>query len=201
MITRTRRNPKSACDWTCLPRPTRSSLRQTTRRSQLPAETDGYLDFSPNGRSLACGGDFNELFLCESGTWSQTQRIPIRSECLCVAFANNRNLLASGHTNGFIQIMDASDGRLICQRSSSGEVRSLAWSQDDQLLVSSHGDGTQRVWHVPTATQLGILVTIRRIRRGANASLFDSFHLPGSFAPSGSERRENESTATTGRQH
>ena len=77
------RNPKSACDWTCLPRPTRSSLRRTTRRSQLPAETDGYLDFSPNGRSLAYGGDFNELFLCESGTWSQTQRIPIRSSLVC----------------------------------------------------------------------------------------------------------------------
>ena len=74
------------------------------------------LDFSPDGRSLAYGGDFNELFLCESGTWARRQRIPTRSECLCIAFANKSNLLASGHTNGFIQIMDASKGSLICQR-------------------------------------------------------------------------------------
>jgi serine/threonine protein kinase/WD40 repeat protein len=116
------------------------------------------LDFSPDGSSLAWGGSFSELFVHETSGWTQTHRISTRSAlCQCVAFANEADLLASGHENGSIQIIDSSHGRMLQQFASGASVQSIAWSPDARLLVSTHRDGTQRVWHVSAATALGIL--------------------------------------------
>lgn len=113
--------------------------------------------YSPDGNRFAWGGQFDEITLCTPGDWAQPQRIPARAECLCLAFAHQSDKLAAGLSNGFLQIMDARDGSMLFVRSSSAEVRSLAWSPDDRLLVSTHRDGTLRVWHAPTATELGVL--------------------------------------------
>jgi len=77
--------------------------------------------------------------------------------CAHVGFEALRNILASGHDNGAIQIIDARDGRVLQRFVSGARIDSLAWSPDDRLLVSAHDDGTQRVWHVPSGTELGIL--------------------------------------------
>jgi len=166
------RNPKSSTIWDMAVSPEGDQiasaaadqlLRFHDAESLSIVDTVGASDnvlavaYAPDGHRFAWGGEFNDVYLCEPGRWADAKRITTRSDCLCIAFANHSNLFASGHRNGFIRFMDTNDGHTLHLRSSSSTLCSLAWSRDDRLLISTHGDGTLRVWHVPTATELGVL--------------------------------------------
>ena len=59
-----------------------------------------------------------------------------------MAFSSDGTRLAAWGQDGTIKIWDANTGRLTAEVAHPGGVHAGAWSPDDKLLASGHGDGT-----------------------------------------------------------
>lgn len=73
-----------------------------------------------------------------------------------LAFSPSGNLFAAGRSQSGFQIYASSDGKMIgpplgLQHSDSGGKQMLAFSQDEQMLLTGSIDSTPRVWRVPVA--------------------------------------------------
>ena len=103
------------------------------------------LAFSHDGRYLACGGRDGTVSLWEindSGEATSIGRLheyfaPITS----VAFSADRDWLATGDGGGRIYVWNLED-RLILRALEAGQVRSVAFSPDSQLLIAGTRTGT-----------------------------------------------------------
>ncbi|KAF9553183.1 WD40 repeat-like protein [Agrocybe pediades] len=79
------------------------------------------------------------------------------SNSFSVAFSADGNWLASGHTDGTVQIWDlkSSTSKALSQHSSA--VMSIAFSPDSKHLVSGSGDCTISLWDMTKMEQVGDL--------------------------------------------
>jgi WD40 repeat protein len=70
------------------------------------------------------------------------------SEVLCLAFNSLENCLLTGGTNGEIRGWDATTGSMVKQvRAHAGNVNAVAWTSNDQYVLSSGEDGKVKLWN------------------------------------------------------
>ena len=74
--------------------------------------------------------------------------------CMSVAWSPLRNILASGHQDGAIRILDASTGQEIRRlEGHQGTVWSVCFSADGERLASGASDRSVRLWDVANARE------------------------------------------------
>jgi WD40 repeat protein len=120
------------------------------------------LAFSPDGRTLASGGEDYARYDYTIKLWDATNGRELRalaghdSEILSVAFSPDGRTLASGSADTTIRLWDVASGRQL--RTITGHqvaVRSVAFSPDGRMLASA-GD-TIRLWDVASGGELQTL--------------------------------------------
>ncbi|MDC3981473.1 pentapeptide repeat-containing protein [Polyangium jinanense] len=80
------------------------------------------------------------------------------SRCSSVAFCADGNMLAAGHVDGTVWLVDARRGKVLrVLLGHTGEARSVAFSADCKRIASGSSDTTIRVWDVATGRISSIL--------------------------------------------
>jgi WD40 repeat protein len=102
-----------------------------------------WLAWSPDGSKLAAGGNNGRVHGWETATGRQ---LPVlrgnQSPVWAVAFGSDSKRVAAWGQDGTIKLWDVNTGRLTADVAHPGDVFAGAWSPDDKLLASGHGDGT-----------------------------------------------------------
>jgi WD40 repeat protein len=130
----------------------------TTRPLASPAQGDA-VAFSPDGKTVATGGDDGNVRLWDAAT-QQEIGPPMSSDAnavTAVAFSPDGTLVAAGSTDGNVQLWDTATQQEAGSAMVAGaaEVGALAFSPDGKLLASGGQDGTARLWDVTTGSQIG----------------------------------------------
>jgi RNA polymerase sigma factor (sigma-70 family) len=133
--------------------------------------------FSPDGRTIASGGDEGVLRLWDTRTGEPqgSYRNP-RGWIHGVAFSPDGKTLVAGSTNGRLRLFDWAAGKeLHLFEEHQAGVADFALSPDGRALASAGADETIRLWDLPTGRT-------SRILRGHPGGVF-SVH----FSPDGRE--------------
>lgn len=116
------------------------------------------IEFSPDGKVIALGGmESIELFSADTG--EKLHDIgPHGHYVMNLAFSPDGKLLASG-TRGSIPksvaLFEVESGQKVAEfHGHSTGITGLTFSPDGRRLVSTSGDGTLRILHVPTCVEL-----------------------------------------------
>jgi WD40 repeat protein len=129
-------------------------------RFTLTGQRVAAVTFSPDGRTLATGGQGGVIFWdTASGEQKATWAHPggaNGSYVMALAYSPNGKILASGGTagTGTIKLWDAAMGQLLgTLKGHATAVYSLAFDPDGQTLVSASSDGSLRLWNAPTGQE------------------------------------------------
>jgi WD40 repeat protein len=130
----------------------------TTRPFASPAHGDA-VAFSPDGKTVATGGDDGNVRLWDAAT-QQEIGSPMSSDAnavVAVAFSPGGTLVAAGSTDGNVQLWDTATQQEAGSAMAAGAaaVGALAFSPDGKLLATGGQDGTARLWDVTTGSQIG----------------------------------------------
>src|SRR5215213_3984117 len=109
------------------------------------------LAYHPDGQRLAASGlDRITFWDLATGTQVGPEIVPSQGVFTPVAFSPFGTLLASGTSEGTIELWDPETGTAVgpVLTGHEGEVRSLAFSPDGSTLISGALDGTVRFWDV-----------------------------------------------------
>jgi WD40 repeat protein/tRNA A-37 threonylcarbamoyl transferase component Bud32 len=124
--------------------------------------------FSPDGRTLAVGGEYGSLWMYDYGvlhaaetlSWLGHSEGKEPREAWAVAFSPDGKILASAGDDAMIRLWDAANGReLAVLRSHQSLVTSLAFSPDGKWLASGSFDeqGPLKLWKVANGEEIATL--------------------------------------------
>ncbi|MCK9899575.1 TIR domain-containing protein, partial [Frankia sp. Cpl3] len=127
--------------------------------------------FSPDGKTLVCGGDDGTTLLWNVTTPSAPSQIgtPLKDHSdttgavYAVAFSPKGNILATASTDGRLRLWDAGNpapGQLpnTSQQVKGGGIHAVAFSRDGRTLATGDGE-TARLWDVstrPAPSRIGV---------------------------------------------
>jgi WD40 repeat protein len=120
--------------------------------------------FSPSGSHLALVGE-QYLQLASSESGREIYRQALREPGEAVAFSHNGTRLACGGESGRIYVFTADKLRPLYELACASGIHCLAFSPDDSILVSGHGDSIIRTWEVETGRSRGEMVGHERAVR------------------------------------
>eukprot|EP00053_Salpingoeca_punica_P014940 m.136394 g.136394 ORF g.136394 m.136394 type:complete len:511 (-) comp16585_c0_seq1:600-2132(-) len=149
-------------DRNILLRDVRVSDNSTGRLSAHKQEVCG-LEWSPDGLSLASGGNDNKLFVWNVATSSPMHRFSEHKAAVkAIAWSPHQHgLLASGGgtADQCIRFWNTLTGQPIQCVDTKSQVCNLAWSKTSNELVSTHGYSQNQVivWRYPSMTQVATL--------------------------------------------
>ncbi len=121
---------------------------------------------SPDGRTVASGGEGGAVRLWDLGAWpAGAAQPPARAitghtaTVYSVAFSPDGKLLASASKDGAIRLWDGTTGRAVrtLEIEKDGQATDVAFSADGKLLATGAKDGSVRVWDVATGEDLSPL--------------------------------------------
>jgi WD40 repeat protein len=124
-----------------------------------PPEQNGVADvhFSPNSALLAMTPDFKDSRIISTDTWEVVDTVMGGTDVFIVGYSadGSRVLVAlqlMAHTGAELAWFDLASGRLALVRADlhEGSVRSVALSDDGELVATASTDGVVRVWDAPT---------------------------------------------------
>jgi WD40 repeat protein/serine/threonine protein kinase len=117
--------------------------------------------FSPDGKTLACGGDNGVVAFWDTATWQERSRISIGTTWLAsLAFSPDGTMLAAGGVEGGVQLVDQISGqqrlaiRVAPNTIHTAAIWSLAFSSDGRLLATGDGLGNAGLWDPQTGRLL-----------------------------------------------
>jgi WD40 repeat protein/serine/threonine protein kinase len=118
----------------------------------------GAVAFSPDGKTLATGGQGFALHLWDPQTGRQKAELQTHLGhhlwTSAVAFSPDGKTLAAAGTFGFLQLWDVPRGQLRAEMKGQTEtIHTLTFSPDGLTLVSGGTDGIVRLWDVHTGQE------------------------------------------------
>jgi WD40 repeat protein len=143
---------------------------KAVRRLVGPAEQASALAFSPDGKLLASGRDFdyprkhgqdNPIQLWDVATGRELRRlVGHKDTVLSLAFSPDGKTLASGaeRYDGTLRLWDVATGKERLSLKGHGEVRSVAFSPDGKEIATSGMDRTIRLWDPAIGRELRRLI-------------------------------------------
>ncbi len=116
------------------------------------------LDFSPDERYLAIGGDAGMLLLLDPENGAILQDFVGHGDAILgVRFSPDGTRLASGGDDGTVRVWDINTGRELFQMTHDAFVNSVNYSPDGRQILSSSYDGTAKIWD---ATDGSLIATL-----------------------------------------
>jgi WD40 repeat protein/serine/threonine protein kinase len=125
--------------------------------------------FAPDSQVLASASLDSTIKLWEARTGQELRTLrghkgtvssdPFKLvQIICVAFAPDGHVLASGSNDRTVKLWDTRTGKdLRTLRGHTGMVTSVAFSPDGQVLASASVDGTVKLWETPSGQELHTL--------------------------------------------
>ncbi len=131
---------------------------RTPRPGAALADATTALAFSPNGATLAAGGEDGALRLIPLAGGAAVT-LPAHSRAVhAVAYSPDGARLASSSADGSVLLWDPRAQRLLTRlEGHEGETRGLAFSPDGSALVTGSLDRTLRLWDPSDGRALGVL--------------------------------------------
>jgi WD40 repeat protein len=128
-----------------------------------PVQENGYLEFSPDGRTLASGSFGGAVRLWEVATGETLAVLPGHTTLVSsVAFSCDGRALASGSWDGTVRVWDVADANHPSTRHTlvghAALIWSVAFSPDGATLVSAGADGTVKLWDPATGRERCTLI-------------------------------------------
>ncbi len=113
------------------------------------------LDFSPDGKLLAIGGD-RTVELWDVQTSKLLRSLSAHKDGgPGVAFSPGGQILATCSVDNLVKLWSVPSGRLLAELSGHREgVMGLAFSPDGNTLASAGADGWVKLWHIPTLREM-----------------------------------------------
>lgn len=103
--------------------------------------------FSPDGSTVAAANRDAPLGIISTNTWAVAEEIGAAAGAIDLAFGKVRNLLATGHTEGTVKLLDTAVWSVVGSVS-SGFVQSVALGAGGGILVVGQEDGRLDFWSI-----------------------------------------------------
>jgi WD40 repeat protein len=110
--------------------------------------------FAPDGKTLAIGGRFGDVFLWDVATGKFKGKLDEPSlAVLCLAYSPDGSILAASHDQAEVMLFDTKESKLLGKiKPSKGSIKSFAFSADGKTLAAITNDELS-TWDVQTRTQ------------------------------------------------
>ena len=109
--------------------------------------------FSPDGKTLAAGGDDGHVGLWDVATGRRTTPLDEGSPVDSLAFSPGGKTLAVGDAGGYIGLWDVATGQQTTPLDEGSPVNSVAFSPGGKTLAVGDDDGNVGLWDVATGQQ------------------------------------------------
>jgi WD40 repeat protein len=117
------------------------------------------LDYSPDGKKIAVGGQTNELTIYDVQESKAVMTLKGHTDnVVAVKYSPNGRYIASGGVDNKLIIWDAITGDIIYKHAVHRDyVRDVVFSPDSKMVASASWDGTANVWNTLTGEILSTI--------------------------------------------